>query len=93
MSKRKKKPDSSQFMSDSDKNFFSLSKYIGKKIADIIGYPSDPFGGVPVFKVFQIVFEDGTGIFIEGEHDVAYLPSDEKLKNMDEETLQSFIEE
>jgi hypothetical protein len=87
------KPDTSQFMSDSDKDFFSLSKYTGKKIADVIGYPSDPFGGVPVFNLVKIVFDDGTGLLFGGEHDVAYLPSDEKIRNMDEETLQSFIEE
>jgi len=53
-----------------------------------VHYPSDPFGAGPIFKVSQIVFEDGTTVYVEGEHDVAYIPSDEKLKNMDEETLE-----
>jgi hypothetical protein len=66
----------------------SLSKLVGKKVVDVIGYPSDPFGAGPIFKVSQIVFEDGTTVYVEGEHDVAYIPSDEKLKNMDEETLE-----
>lgn len=87
------KPDNSQFLSDSDKDYFSLSKFVGKKVVDVIGYCSDPFGGVPLFKITQIIFEDGSKVFVEGEHDVPYLPSDNKLKNMDEETLQRFIEE
>ncbi len=85
--------DDKEFLYD-EKNttFFSLTKLVGKKIADITGYPSDPFGGSPVFKLFQIIFEDGTSVFTEGEHDVPYI-SDNEIHNLDEETLQSFIEE
>jgi hypothetical protein len=72
---------------------FSLTKYVGKKIVDVIGYPADPFGGTPVFKITQIVFEDGTTVDVEGEHDAAYIPADDKLNNMDEETLQRFIDD
>lgn len=72
---------------------FSLSKLTGKKIADITGYPSDPFGGVPVFKIFAVVFDDGTTLHAEGEHDVPYIPSTEKVQNLDEDTLQQFIED
>lgn len=71
----------------------SLSKYVGKKVVDIVGYPTIAFDDAPpIFKLRQIMFEDGTTVFLEGEHDTVYLPTTNKLKNMDEETLQSFIE-
>jgi len=76
---------------DSD-YLFGLSKFTGKKVADIVGFPSDPFGGTPVFIVYQVVFEDGTTTYVEGEHDTPYIPPDDKLKNMDEDTLQRFVE-
>ena len=86
--------DNKEFLYDEEENttYFSLAKFTGKKIYDIIGYPSDPFGGSPVFKIFQIIFEDGASVFVEGEHDAPYIPSDEEIHNLDEETLQSFIE-
>jgi hypothetical protein len=81
--------DKKDFLHGDSDTFFSLSKLVGKKIADITGYPTDPFGGTPVFKLHQIVFEDGTTVYAEGEHDVPYIPSDEELKNMDESTLKA----
>jgi hypothetical protein len=71
---------------------FSLSKFVGKKVVDVVGYPSDPFGGTPVFTIYQIVFEDETAVFVKGEHDAPYIPSGIVLKNMDEDTLQEFID-
>lgn len=57
-----------------DNDFYvSLSKLAGQKIADIHGYVSDPFGGGKVFVMSSIVFEDGTELFTEGEHDTPYL--------------------
>lgn len=76
---------------DSD-YLFSLNKFVGKKVVDIVGFPSDPFGETPLFDISRIIFDDGTEVSVEGEHDVAYLPSDDNLKNMDEETLEKFIE-
>lgn len=70
----------------------SLSKLVGKKIVDIVGYATDPFGGTPLFKINKIVFDDGTYVRLEGEHDVPYIPANDKLNNMDEETLQSLID-
>jgi hypothetical protein len=90
---RKKKADKKDFLIEGSDWEFSLSKFVGKKIVDIIGYPSDPFGGTPLFAISQIVFEDGTKVSVEGEHDVAYIPADDKLNNMNEDTLQCFIEE
>jgi hypothetical protein len=85
--------DNKEFLYDENNTtFFSLTKLTGKKIADITGYPSDPFGEAPIFKLFQIIFEDGTSSFVEGEHDVPYISGD-GIHNLDEETLQSFIDE
>lgn len=85
--------DKKDFLQDGENWLFSLNKLVGKKVVDITGYPADPFGGTPLFKIFAIVFEDGTTIHVEGEHDVAYIPASDKLKNMDEDTLQSLIED
>jgi hypothetical protein len=69
----------------------SLNAFVNKKVVDVIGYPSDPFGGTPVFVISQLLFEDGTTIYVEGEHDTAYLSSNSEFTNMDEETLQDNI--
>lgn len=66
----------------------SLSTYIGKKIVDVYGSPSAPFGDdAPVFVLDYLVFEDGTEVYIEAEHDTAYLPATGEIPNIDEETL------
>lgn len=72
--------------------YYSLNKFVGKKIADILGFPADPFGGTPVFEIKQLLFDDGSTVWVEGEHDTPYLPSDESMQNMDEDTLQKFID-
>lgn len=88
------KEDEKAFLAEGSDYFFSLSKFVGQKIVDITGYPACPFGeSTPVFKIYSIVFEDGTRVFVEGEHDTPYIPADETLKNMDEDTLQKFVEE
>ena len=51
-----------------DNNFLSFTKISGKKIKDIIGHISTEFGD-PIFKIYAIIFEDGTKFFVEGEHD------------------------
>lgn len=81
------------FLAGGNDWLFSLSKLTGKKIADITGYPSDPLGVGPVFKIFAVVFDDGTMLHAEGEHDVPYIPSTEEVHNMDEDTLQQFIDD
>lgn len=58
--------------SESDKNLISLSKLIGKKIKEVAGCISTEFGE-PVFNMTKIVFEDGSYMWCEGEHDIAYL--------------------
>jgi hypothetical protein len=82
--------DKQLFLSEGSDWLFSLSKLVGKKVIDVVGYPSDPFGDAPLFKIVEIVFEDKTTISVEGEHDVPYLPADNEVNNMDEQTLQGF---
>jgi hypothetical protein len=85
--------DKQLFLSEGSDWLFSLSKLVGKKVVDVVGYPSDPFGDTPLFKIVEIIFEDETAVSVEGEHDVPYLPADDELNNMDEQTLQGFIED
>lgn len=78
---------------DSDSSF-SLSKFIDKKIVDIVGHPTILFdGGLPVFEITHIVLDGGIALYLEAEHDAAYLPVNAKIHNMDEETLQRFVDE
>lgn len=61
----------------SEANWLSLAKVMGKKIIDLEGYISAQFGlDTPVFNVCHVVFEDGTLLSLEGEHDIAYVPND-----------------
>ena len=60
------------FMSDSSGHWLSLSKLVDKKIVDIVGYIST-YGSGASFKLSKIIFEDGTFVFIEGEHDYPYV--------------------
>jgi hypothetical protein len=54
----------------------SLSSVMGKKVADLQGYVCREFGDdTPVFHIAKVVFDDGTDYWIEGEHDNAYIPS------------------
>ena len=49
-----------------------LAKLVGKKITNISGYITTEFGD-PTFQLSQIIFEDGTFLWAEGEHDLPYL--------------------
>lgn len=72
----------------------SLSKLIGKRVIDASGYVSGEFG-FSVFKICDLIFEDGTSISIDGDHDIAYIPQDSDKNmpnNMDEETLDYLAE-
>jgi hypothetical protein len=74
----------------------SLLKLVGdKKVADILGYISDAYGGGPAFKLAYIVFEDGSKMGVEGEHDYPYATMFSKWPqpNYDEETLQRLYDE
>lgn len=90
MSKSKEK----DFLADGSGWQLSLNKLTGKKIVDVIGYPSCPFDeNTPVFKICEVVFEDGTTVNVEGEHDTPYIPADDGLNNMDEKTLKKLSDD
>lgn len=58
--------------------WLSLASMAGKKIIDLEGYISQEFGlDSPVFNVCNVVFEDGTLLSLQGEHDTAYVPADD----------------
>lgn len=68
----------------------SLTKLMGKQIKDIHGYLSSELGD-PVFKMINVVFEDGTKLGAEGEHDFPYLVGEQP--NHNEETLERLYAE
>lgn len=71
----------------------SLSKLITKPIKDVYGYLTGEFGGV-TFEMTKIVFDDGTILGCEGEHDCPYLVVwDTEQPNFDEETPERLYEE
>lgn len=75
--------------SDRDTGYYiNLEKLVGKKVKEIQGHVSTEFDSdSPCFQLYRIIFEDGTNAFVEGEHDIAYLPevpgvSDKEMKNI-----------
>lgn len=56
---------------EGDDFWVSLNAATGKKIKDIVGYFSNPYGGGVSFGLSQIIFDDGTKVWVEGEHDWA----------------------
>jgi len=69
----------------------SLSLLAGKQIKDVAGYISAAFGRhTLVFKISYILFEDGSKLYVEGEHDIPYITSeynDERFPNLTDEAL------
>jgi len=72
----------------------SLTKLIGKPIADVRGYLTAEFGE-PIFKMTKVEFEDGTFLGCEGEHDLPYLVNWGRTEqpNYDAETLERLYDE
>jgi hypothetical protein len=70
----------------------SLSLLMGKRIADICCRISNEFGD-PVVQISKIVFEDGTWVHAEGEHDIAYIPQNTKEEGLSHEQLLALDEE
>lgn len=52
-----------------------LSDVKGSKVVEVKGTVSHEFGD-PVFQLFSIVFEDGSEVYVGGEHDHPYVESD-----------------
>lgn len=50
----------------------SLSKLFDRKVVDLYVSISREFDG-SVLSVHQVVFDDGTSLIVDGEHDIAYL--------------------
>jgi len=66
------KVDVKQFQNDPDDMLtVSLNKLVGKKVKDLEGYVSAPYGAT-VFALHRVVFEDDTDMWMEGAHDLAY---------------------
>lgn len=72
----------------------SLSKLMGKRIADIEGSLRNEFGDVS-FKLTKVVFEDGTDLHCEGEHDFPYLTGGygDKAVELPTEVMEALYEE
>jgi len=66
----------------------SLVKLTGLKIQDITGYITREHNTV-MFKLCNVVLEDGREIGVEGEHDLPYLsPYPNNVPNLDDDTLE-----
>ena len=68
----------------------SLVKLSERKIKDVTGYISEEFG-TPTFNLSSVVFEDGSEMGCEGEHDMPYLVNYKK-EVVTEEQLQNIID-
>ena len=73
----------------------SFSKLMEKPIVDVYGYIVDTGYQTYVFQISCIVFEDGTQMDVEGEHDLPYVTDTfpEGQPNYDEETLARLYKE
>lgn len=71
-----------------------LLKLVGKRAKAITGYLATDFGHTS-FKLCRIVFEDGTSMGVEGEHDFPYVVewARETQPHFDDETLRRLYEE
>lgn len=73
-----------EYLSECSDYLLSYNKVSGKKIKDLIGYISTEFND-PIFKIVNILFEDNTSESVGGEHDIAYINSNNKIDNLLEE--------
>jgi hypothetical protein len=71
----------------------SLPKLLGKQVKDIKGYITKEFGD-PVFQLTWIVFNDGTEVNCEGEHDLPYVVQVRDTNpNLDDEVLNDLYDQ
>jgi hypothetical protein len=52
-----------------------LTAVARRKVAEVAGYVSNEFGD-PVFQLTRVIFDDGTSMDVEGEHDCPYICGD-----------------
>ena len=57
---------------EGSKDEISLAKIMGQPIKDITGHISNEYGE-SLFEMSKIIFEDGSVLYAEGEHDCPYL--------------------
>lgn len=77
-----------------DETYLSLSKLMVSKIKDIVGFLYDPFDNENViFKLSKVIFENGKSVFIQGEHDIAYIPPDDRIPELSEAVFEKYKEE
>jgi len=77
------------YMVEGSDYLVSLTKLVGDDIADVMGYVTYEFGDA-TFKLSQVVFKDGTTVWVGGEHDCAYLEyGKDAPKNLGTETLEA----
>lgn len=76
-------------------SYLSLSKMMGKKVTDIVGYVSPQYGDDPSFILCRVMFEDGSQAAVEGEHDCPYLTEGygDKPSGFTDELLADYYEE
>lgn len=73
-----------------DPFWISLSKLTGKQVIDIRGRLAIAEWG-PTLCLSAVIFDDGSELSIEGEHDFPYV--DGEQPNLDEETLERLYDE
>ena len=74
-------------------HWVSLSQYLGVQVTDLIGSIVDYDGaGTPIFKIFKVVFEGESALFVEGEHDCPYIPSDEDVPGLEQSAMMAIVE-
>lgn len=71
-----------------------LSRLVGKEIREVCGYFAD-IGAGASFKLTHVIFDDGSQVGVEGEHDFPYVVTFRKWEqpNLDDETLERLYEE
>ncbi len=71
-----------------------LSRLVGKEIREVCGYFAD-IGAGATFKLTHIIFDDGTQVGVEGEHDFPYVATFAKwpMPNLEEDVLERLYEE
>lgn len=80
-----------QFKVEGDSLHLSLKALTGKEIVDVYGFITSPWGE-PVFQISQILFKDGSKVWIEGEHDCPYLEH-APVTNLDKQSLEGLYDE
>lgn len=64
--------DKQQYLAEGSDYHVSIEKWLGVGVKDILIYFSTELGEVTA-KLSKIVFDDGTMLYVEGEHDFPYL--------------------